>query len=611
MGPESITKTRFLPILRSVFFLFNKGAQRKIILMILFQLIATTLDIVALGLLGVLTSTGLDYVQNKSATFPDRIITTLNLSGFEFETKFTLLTAMVIALFLCRTMIALFGLRRIYFFLGRQSTTISEDIIKKFLSTKPSYFLTKKSQEVLFGVSSGVDSLVLSFAGGVVIVITESFFLFVMVCTLFVFQFALGLTTLLFFGLALAVMYKFLSVKSRNLARLQSKETVNFNTKFIELNTLYRERFLRGNPSSIPSSLIQARRYSLEARAKLMLIPNVSKYILEFTMIIGGTFLALGQIVLNDSSTAMTSLAIFLASATRIVPSTIRIQGALLSIKQSEGTASITLDLLHEFSNPTHKSPERNYIYESVDEFVPSVHVQIDEFKYDKDDKAVLEDINFEVLPGQFIAIVGDSGSGKTTLVDLILGMKELQSGSVSISNRSPIEAISIWPGRIAYVPQDIYITSDSLAENIALSERTSVDFNQVAIAAMRAGVMELIKLEDVSVSREKFGNSVNLSGGEKQRIGIARALYSNPQLIILDEATSALDAKTEKYVTEAIIEMKGQVTLIVVAHRLSTVKNADLVLFLDKGKLSAKGTFAEVRTAIPKFDEQAKLMNL
>jgi ABC-type multidrug transport system fused ATPase/permease subunit len=611
MGPKSVIKTRILSILRRVFFLFDKSAQRKIILMILFQLIATTLDIVALGLLGVLISTGLDYVQNKSAAFPDTIITTLNLSSFEFETIFTLLTAAVIALFLCRTMIALFGLRRIYLFLGRQSTVISEDIIKKFLSTKPSYFLTKKSQEVLFGVSNGVDSLVLSFAGGVVVVITESFFLFVIVCTLFIFQFALGLTTLLFFGFALAVMYKFLSVKSRNLARMQSKETVNFNTRFIELNTLYRERFLRGNPSSIPSSLIQARRNSLEARAKLMLIPNVSKYILEFTMIIGGTFLALGQIVLNDSSTAMTSLAIFLASATRIVPSAIRIQSALLAIKQSEGTASITLDLLLEFSSETQRLFERDYIFESGDEFVPSVHVQIDEFKYEKDDKAVLEDINFEVLPGQFIAIVGDSGSGKTTLVDLILGMKELQSGSVLISNRSPIEAIANWPGRVAYVPQDIYITSDSLVENIALSERTAVDFDQVAIAALRAGVTELIKLENVSVSREKYSNLVNLSGGEKQRIGIARALYSSPQLIILDEATSALDAKTEKLVTEAILEMKGQVTLIVVAHRLSTVKNADLVLFLDKGKLSAKGTFAAVRKAVPKFDEQAKLLNL
>jgi ABC-type bacteriocin/lantibiotic exporter with double-glycine peptidase domain len=216
-----------------------------------------------------------------------------------------------------------------------------------------------------------------------------------------------------------------------------------------------------------------------------------------------------------------------------------------------------------------------------------------------------------EVKAGQFVAIVGESGSGKTTLIDLMLGMVTPESGTIEISNFSPLEAINHWPGKIAYVPQDVAIIDGDIKRNITLEENCMLPDSEI-LKVLEKAHLERDVLEMPSGLRELVGErGIRLSGGQRQRLGIARALFTNPEMIIFDEATSSLDPITEKTVTKAIYEKKGNVTLIVVAHRLSTVKSADLVVLLDKGKIVAQGTFEEVRAVSPKFDQQAKLVNL
>ena len=207
---------------------------------------------------------------------------------------------------------------------------------------------------------------------------------------------------------------------------------------------------------------------------------------------------------------------------------------------------------------------------------------------------------------------MGPSGAGKTTMIDLLLGILNPDSGSVLISGVSPIKAITKWPGAISYVPQDVVITAGTIRENISLGYPIEVATDERILNCLSSARLDDFVLRLPNGLDAKVGEKgTTLSGGQRQRLGIARALFTKPLLLVLDEATSALDAETEASVSQAISDLIGETTVVVIAHRLSTVRKADVVFYLDDGKLIANGTFAEVRAAVPNFDSQAKLMGL
>jgi ABC-type bacteriocin/lantibiotic exporter with double-glycine peptidase domain len=278
-------------------------------------------------------------------------------------------------------------------------------------------------------------------------------------------------------------------------------------------------------------------------------------------------------------------------------------------MKQSEGFAQVTLDVVTEIDELL-KIVEKSTYEEITSKFLPIINVENLTFSYPETDQNVLEEINFSIKAGQFVAIVGQSGAGKSTLVDLLLGMYEPTSGYIKVSGLPPRDAVNTWPGVISYVPQDIAIIDGTIAKNIALQD-SDQQRNRIHTSLERAHLLDDVMAMNNKLSEVVGERGTRLSGGQRQRLGIARALYTNPQMIIFDEATSSLDPITEKSVTDAIYNKQSGVTLIVIAHRLSTVRHADLVILLDQGKLIAKGTFDEVRSLAPKFDKQAKLVNL
>jgi ABC-type multidrug transport system fused ATPase/permease subunit len=233
-------------------------------------------------------------------------------------------------------------------------------------------------------------------------------------------------------------------------------------------------------------------------------------------------------------------------------------------------------------------------------------------FRYQGAQRDSIHELSFEVTPGEILAIVGPSGAGKTTLVDLILGVLPMERGEILISHQRPLRAIEKWPGAISYVPQDVAIVNGTIRENVALGFGGEFATDELVSSCLRIAQLETL------VSESEFGldtpvgdHGTKLSGGQRQRLGIARAMFTNPSLLVLDEATSSLDGQTEAELSEAVNQLKGEVTVILIAHRLSTVRAADQVLYLDKGKILAKGTFDSVRTAVPDFNSQAKLTGL
>ena len=220
--------------------------------------------------------------------------------------------------------------------------------------------------------------------------------------------------------------------------------------------------------------------------------------------------------------------------------------------------------------------------------------------------------IDLKVARGQSIAIVGPSVAGKTTLVDVLLGLLEPNAGEVLISGVIPRKAIESWTGAIAYVPQNVAIVNGTIRENITLGYSVGSEFDQFVHEALKlAQLTELVEGLPNGLDTNVGERGTKLSGGQRQRLGIARALFTNPKLLVLDEATSSLDGQTESDISEAIRSLHGQVTVVLIAHRLSTVRTADQVFYLEGGKIISKGTFSEVRNAVPDFDTQAELSGM
>ena len=223
-----------------------------------------------------------------------------------------------------------------------------------------------------------------------------------------------------------------------------------------------------------------------------------------------------------------------------------------------------------------------------------------------------VSNVDLEIKEGQFIAIVGSSGSGKTTLVDLILGVIRPQEGSLDIFGVEPKNMQSDEPGKIAYVPQSVYLTSGSILENVGLGiNREKIDESRVWNVLERVRLDLWAKGLSHGIHSSVGERGSQLSGGQKQRLGIARALYQDPIMLVLDEATSSLDAESEHEISASIESLKQKITTIIIAHRLSTVINCDQVVYLNEGKIISQGTFTELRRAVPDFDRQANLMGI
>jgi ATP-binding cassette, subfamily B, bacterial PglK len=229
----------------------------------------------------------------------------------------------------------------------------------------------------------------------------------------------------------------------------------------------------------------------------------------------------------------------------------------------------------------------------------PLVELQKISFRYDLEAPDVLHNISLSISQGERIALVGTTGSGKSTCSDLILGLLVPTQGTISIYGHdlhSSQELINSWKAKVAHVPQQIYLTDASFAENIAFGiPLSSIDHERVRRSALQARISEVIESSPEGYSTLVGERGVRLSGGQRQRIGIARALYKQATLLVLDEATSALDSQTEAEVMQAIESLDRNLTIIIIAHRLSTVRNCDRIVVMDRGEISAIGTYNEL----------------
>jgi ABC-type multidrug transport system fused ATPase/permease subunit len=320
-------------------------------------------------------------------------------------------------------------------------------------------------------------------------------------------------------------------------------------------------------------------------RIKANTLSQIPRLYIEVFAVMGLVALILSMLAQNKPvHVLIPTLGIFAAAAFRLIPSINRIMFFMQGIQIAKPTINLLYD---EF-----KGLNETIILEK-ENFPPLNFV---DFKYTNTRNLVLKNISLEIKKGETVGFIGPSGSGKSTLIDLILGLLEPEHGEILIDKIPLNSNIRAWQDKIGYVPQSIYLTDDSLRSNIAFGvDPKLVNEEAVNRAVDAAQLSEFILNLDEGINTFVGERGVRLSGGQRQRIGIARALYHNPSVLILDEATSSLDNETEKGFMDAINNLKRDKTIIIVAHRLSTVSNCDKIFKLKSGKLIEEGIPEEV----------------
>ena len=587
--------------------------KTKVLLVIVFLICLGFLDLIgvaAIGVLGALAVTGVQSVQPGNRV--SGVLNLLGISDFSFQNQIAFLGISAAAILIIRTVISILVTRRIYFFLSRRGALISSRLISRLLSQTLLEVQSRSTQETVYALTSGVSAITLGVLGTTVTLLADVSLLVIMIIGLFVVDSVIAITSILFFGILGFVLYRLMSVKAQKLGYLNSELNVKSSEQIIQVLESYRESVV-GNRRNYYAREIGIIRLKLaDVLAEMQFMPNVSKYVIESGMVIGAVIIAGIQFGLQDARHAVATLAVFLASGTRIAPAILRLQQSLIGIKNSIGSAIPTLHLIESLSTSSEIDIVDDYLVTTHEGFNAEIQLDSVSLTYPQKEIPALSEVTLKIQSGESLAIVGPSGAGKTTLVDVLLGVLKSNAGDVSISGLNPLEAITKWPGAMSYVPQNVTLANGTIRENVALGYPLEVATDSLVWFALEiAQLSDFVESLPQGLDTPIGERGAKISGGQRQRLGIARAMFTKPKLLVLDEATSSLDGQTEADLSGAIDALQGSVTVVMIAHRLSTVRNADQVIYMDNGKIIARGSFEQVRANVPDFDRQAQLMGL
>jgi ATP-binding cassette subfamily C protein len=567
-----------------------------------------SLDLLGVLLLGSIVAIATSAVQGRP--FPGIInqsIEVLNLQNMTPQALATVFGVVATISLLSKSFLNYYlNLRNSRFLASREaqiSARMAQLILMQPITTLQKFGTPEYQHSLTIGASSATAGIL----AGTIAIVSEIFLQVVMATTLLVFSPTLLLIFVLYFGAIFLLLNWMLGEKAKKWSARVTSSSIAGTRAIADSLGSYREIVVSGKRDHFISIFRKSREEALGFSVKSSMLGQFSKYVFENSVILGGVVFAGYAFFTKTALEAASLLAIFIAAASRIAPSILKIQLGTLLLKGARGATSKFFEILH------HLEEQSERITSSINNDPDSSVIRFREvsFCYPSSNKDALSEFSSEFQTGEFTAIVGPTGSGKSTLIDLMLGVLRPTHGSISVFGRDPEQV----PGssiRVGYVPQRVYLSEGSLIENICFGE-SSAQWDESRVwdvldtVLLRQWAAELPEGLTTLIGE----GGAKLSGGQRQRLGIARALYANPNLLVLDEATSALDAISEYEITEAFERLDKGLTKVVIAHRLSTVLNADKIVYLKGGKIQGMGTFNELRELIPDFDRQAELMGI
>jgi ABC-type multidrug transport system fused ATPase/permease subunit len=592
---------------REILSILNASEKRKLKFFVALQMSLSLLDLLGVALIGIIVAISTSNLRglNQPAILENIPI----FSTSTFYLQVLLLSLMALFFLIGRTVLSIVITKKVFVFFSNKSSEITTNLLR-YIFSKPVNILNKSStSEYVYLLTRGTETLTMNVLATSTILVADLSILFVIFIGLLLLDPIVALFSSFIFGILIFILGKYLQSSVSRLGSHAAESIIKSDSYIREAILSYREIIVRNRENFYLARIDRIRSAYASTTAKIEILPYISKYVIESVIIVGSMLVAFLELLLYDANKAITMLAIFLAAGSRVAPSILRAQQSLLLIKGGLAKSASTLEALSKLELENSSIPLVTTIRKNKGVFNSEVAISNLNFTHSDLSNRIIRDFSLTIPPGSKIAIIGASGAGKSTLIDLLLGLLEPDSGSVKISGLAPREAISLYPGIVAYVPQDIYLHEGSIRENIALGfESEIIDDEQVWKVLQTAQASSFVSQLPSGLNELISENGNNFSGGEKQRLGIARALYTNPKLLLLDEATSALDEVTQSLIFNGLKTFQNtETTLIVSAHRLSTISDSDFLIYIKEYGEIEVGEFKELVLKYPEIVNELK----
>jgi len=577
-----------------------KGSRRELPILLATFILSSVLEAFGIGLIGPFLRIAEDPSQANNIPVLKTIYST---QQFTNDSDFIVLLALsIIIIFLLKSIIYFLARAYIFKFSFAQKARISVLLMDGYLSAPYTFLLRKNSSGAVKNIVIETGKLVNnSLSPGLELVSNLT------VITIIVYILATTDITLLaiIMGVFLPIFFIFSSARRR--VKQWGQDWSESNQEMIRiinhgLGSLKETRIIGCEPYFNNQLQAQALKFS-RASVYFNSFNILPRIVIEtFLVVVIMLFIVLADILYGISIQEVTStLAVFAVASIRIIPATSQIVQSIGKMQN----VSYALDMLYwdlKEIETTNTSRALGALVRDRDKcrsyltFKEKIALKDICYQYPESADLAIKDISLSIKKGESIAFIGKSGAGKTTLVDIILGLLQPQQGDITVDGVSIYENMSAWRNLVGYIPQSIFILDDTIEHNIAFGvANEDIDQTRLWKAIERAQLKELVDSLPNGIDTSVGERGVRLSGGQRQRIGIARALYHEREALVLDEATAALDTDTERLVTDAINALAGSKTLIIIAHRLSTVEKCDVIYYLENGNLISSGTYDDI----------------
>ena len=591
---------------RPILELFSKKDKKYFVIIVVIQGFVALLDIFGIFFVGVVSALVTSYLI--SSNLNSLVLDFLTLFGLENNSiKFLIFIFSLLTLlfFIIKTFLSIYINRRILLFYSKKQTEFSTMLYRKMLNSSYTWLKRQNSERIFTAIDVGSHAIFVRVVGNSILIISDTILLFLVLIFLILFNPIISFFTFIFFLTVAFILQKVIGKRARFYGSSYTENLVKATGLLTIATSSFKEILIMNKKSYFEDKFQKSDSLKSLAIAKGLWIQQLPKYIFEIALAVGIFLLSFSLLI--DSVNNISILMVFIVASGRLVPAIFRIQSGIIGINLEYSNALVAVNFFNDLqvSNDSVLKTFENQLVQA-----PSIKIESLFFKFPDSDSYLLKDISIDIKAGEIVAFVGQSGSGKTTLVDLVLSIYSPSKGKIVVRDGLNIVAIGQENG-IAYVPQHPLILKGSIVENIAFGmDREDVNLDALNYAITYANLDDLIKKLPDGVNTELSNLGGILSGGEKQRIALARALYLKPKLLVIDEGTSALDYTSEKLITESLMSLEGSVTIIIVAHRITTIKNIDKIYFLGAGKVIGSGNYNSLQKKVPEFANWVDLID-
>lgn len=569
-------------MIKKLNYIFSTKDKIKIVLLTTIILIGSMLELLAISLF----SPFIDGIVDQNAMMESTIMVYIYhfFSFKKYEYFLALLAVSIIAVYIIKNVYIIIEKNTIYKFAYRIQRTISTKLLKSYMEEPYTFHLNKNIAVLQRSMQEDTDQFAkailhfMEMAAEACVCIVLGVYLFIVSKSI----------TVVIVGLLLVCLGIF-SYINKKYSRKWGEQGQEYKAKIYQwmnqsLSGIKDIKILDRSETFIKNYDNYMKKYVRVLRLN-RLIGIMPKYIIEMVCMTGLLSAVLVKMFFGQKelSEFVPQLAIFAVAAFRLLPSVGRINEHLSAVI----FATPSIDLIYHDLKEIEDLHVEEIVKDEDWHFKKEIEVKRVTYAYPEGEGNVIENACFHIRKGETVAFVGSSGAGKSTIVDILLGLLPPQQGKILVDGMDVYKNLRTWQKEIGYIPQTIYLSDDSIRNNVAFGiEEENIDEQAVIAALKQAQLYDFVDTLPEGLDTCVGDRGIRLSGGQRQRIGIARALYHKPEILVLDEATSALDNDTEAAVMEAIDSLKGQKTIIIIAHRLTTIKNADTVYEVKDGKV-------------------------